>query len=29
MNAFQTLVDMKKNPDIYVKRRESGRGLDL
>ena len=29
MNAFQTLVDMKKNPDIYVKRIESGRGLDL
>ena len=29
MNAFHTLVDMKKRPDIYVKRIESGRGLDL
>ncbi len=29
LNAFWTLVEMKKNPDIYVKRIESGRGLDI
>ncbi len=28
MNAFKTLADMKKDPDVYVKRIESGRGLD-
>ncbi|MCR5790067.1 MAG: hypothetical protein K6G83_09290 [Lachnospiraceae bacterium] len=29
LNAFRTLVDMKKNPALYVKRIESGRGLDV
>ena len=29
LNAFRTLVDMKKNPDVYVKRIESGRGMDV
>ncbi len=29
MNAFKTLADMKKNPEVYVKRIESGRGMDI
>ena len=29
MNAFKTLTEMKKNPGLYVKRIESGRGLDI
>ncbi len=29
MNAFKTMADMKKDPDVYVKRIESGRGNDI
>ncbi|MCR4738719.1 MAG: hypothetical protein K5886_00500 [Lachnospiraceae bacterium] len=29
MNAFMTMAEMKKNPDVYVKRIESGRGNDI
>ena len=29
LNAFKTITEMKKNPDIYVKRIESGRGMDV
>ncbi|HAG69405.1 MAG TPA: hypothetical protein DCL38_05470 [Lachnospiraceae bacterium] len=29
LNAFATLIDMKRDPDVYVKRIESGRGMDV
>lgn len=29
LNAFRTLVDMKKDPATYVRRIESGRGMDV
>ncbi|MCR5108138.1 MAG: hypothetical protein K6B28_08230 [Lachnospiraceae bacterium] len=29
LNAFKTMVEMKKDPDTYVKRIESGRGNDI